>query len=141
MKTLQKDMEDLKESMNGITIDMATLMKQQSAITDLLSEIKQLKWQNMEQAKKIVELENRVADLEQYSRTNDVIITGLAIRPRNYAQATKGATSVNGVVEHEETTEEQMAPFHSSICLKGLNSVCPDQTKSLHPVVQLSSDP
>ncbi|KAJ8361923.1 hypothetical protein AAFF_G00410800 [Aldrovandia affinis] len=107
MKTLQKDMEDLKESMNGITIDMATLMKQQSAITDLLSEIKQLKWQNMEQAKKIVELENRVADLEQYSRTNDVIITGLAIRPRNYAQATKGATSVNGVVEHEETTEEQ----------------------------------
>ncbi|KAJ8390584.1 hypothetical protein AAFF_G00101900 [Aldrovandia affinis] len=111
MKTLQKDMEDLKESMNGITIDMATLMKQQSAITDLLSEIKQLKWQNMEQAKKIVELENRVADLEQYSRTNDVIITGLAIRPRNYAQATKGATSVNGVVEHEETTEEQVTAF------------------------------
>ncbi|KAJ8385436.1 hypothetical protein AAFF_G00188880 [Aldrovandia affinis] len=62
----------------------------------------------MEQEKKIVYLENRVSDLEQYSWMNDVIISGLVIRPRNYLRAVKGTRSESGA-EHEETTEEQAA--------------------------------
>ncbi|KAJ8404100.1 hypothetical protein AAFF_G00344500 [Aldrovandia affinis] len=92
--------------MNMMTSEMATLTKQHSIITELLGDIKQLKWQNMEQEKKIVFLENRVSDLEQYSQMNDVIISGLVIRPRNYLQAVKGTRSESGA-EHEETTEEQ----------------------------------
>ncbi len=70
-----------------MTSEIVTLMKQNSIITELLEEIKQLKRQNMEQEKKILQLENRVSELEQYSRMNDVIISGLVIRPRKYLQA------------------------------------------------------
>lgn len=87
MKHLQKDMDDLKEAMNMMTSEMAIFTKQQSIITELLDEIKQLKRLNLEHEKKIGYLENRVADLEQYSRMNDIIISGLAIKPRSYLQA------------------------------------------------------
>ncbi|CAK6977060.1 serine/threonine-protein kinase pim-1-like isoform X1 [Scomber scombrus] len=55
---------------------------QQRTIINLMNEIKELKKQNEEQKNKIKFLDNRVSDLEQYSRMNDVIITGLKIKPR-----------------------------------------------------------
>ena len=113
MKTLQKDMEELKESMNMMSSDIASLRKDNAVITALLSEMKQLKQKNVEQEKTIIQLESRVSDLEQYSRINDVIISGLAVRPRSYLQAVKGTTSEDGT-DHEETTEEQVTAFFKS---------------------------
>lgn len=113
LKVIQKDMEELKDAMNMMSGELATLTKQQSIITDLLNEIKQLKMQTAEQAKKIDLLENRLADLEQYSRINDVMITGLEIRPRSYSQAVTGSrTDTNS--DHEGTTEEQVITFLQS---------------------------
>ena len=43
--------------------------------------------QNIKKDKKITFLENRVADLEQYTRMNDLIISGLKTRHRSYARA------------------------------------------------------
>uniref|UniRef100_A0A3Q1EEL5 Reverse transcriptase domain-containing protein n=1 Tax=Acanthochromis polyacanthus TaxID=80966 RepID=A0A3Q1EEL5_9TELE len=41
----------------------------------------------MEKDKKIELLERRLDDLEQYTRLNDVIVTGLEIRPRSYSRS------------------------------------------------------
>ncbi|CAJ1067156.1 hypothetical protein DPX16_5388 [Xyrichtys novacula] len=87
MKSLQRDMEELKESINMMSSDITNLMKQNTTITWLLTEIKLLKTKNMEQEKKIAFLENRVSDLEQYSRMNDVVVSGLQTKPRSYARA------------------------------------------------------
>ena len=109
-KTLQKDIEELKAAMNMMSSEMATLTKQQSIITELLEEIKRLKLQNGEQQKRIVDLEDRVSDLEQYSRINDVIISGFEVRPQSYRQAVMGLES-EGNGDHEETTEKQVTAF------------------------------
>lgn len=44
---------------------------------------------------------------------NDVIISGLVIRPQNYIQTVKGIRSENAT-EDEESTEEQVAEFLES---------------------------
>lgn len=93
-----------------MSTDLAAMSKQQTVITDLLNEIKLLKKRNMEQEKKIESLETRVSDLEQYSRLNDVLISGLAIKPRSYLHAVKGSESETSP-DHEETTEEQVTAF------------------------------
>ncbi len=62
-------MSPLKDAMNMMTGEIATLTKQHSITTDLLAEIKQFKCQNMEQEKKIALLENQVLDLKQYTTT------------------------------------------------------------------------
>lgn len=38
-------------------------------------------------------MQSRVAELEQYTRLNDVIVTGLRIKPRSY---TRAVTADNG---------------------------------------------
>ena len=52
----------------------------------LVEEVKALRIQNEEKDRKIAFLKNRVADLEQYTRMNDIIITGLDIKPRSYSR-------------------------------------------------------
>jgi len=52
----------------------------QKSILDLVEEVKALQLLNEEKDKRIAVLENRVADLEQYTRMNDVIITGLRVK-------------------------------------------------------------
>lgn len=47
-------------------------------------------------------------DLEQHSRSKDVIISGLKFRPQNFLQVVKRIADKNGL-GHEETTEEQVS--------------------------------
>lgn len=110
MKIVQKDLEEVKDSLNVLSAELSTLTKQQSCIKDLLAELKDLKLRNVEQEKKIVLLENRVAELEQQSRMNDLIITGLKIKPSSFAQAVKG-TGEDNEGNHDITTEEQVVSF------------------------------
>ena len=89
---------------------MEKLSTQQITIADLLNQVKLLKTKTVNQDKIITSLEERVSDLEQYSRMNDVIISGLKIRPLNFLQAVKRIGAENGL-EHEESTEEQVTSF------------------------------
>ncbi len=59
---------------------------------------------------KIKFLENRVSDLKQYSRMNDVIITGLTIKPQSYSKALKGVQQEDSA-EHDDSTEAQVTTF------------------------------
>lgn len=49
---------------------------------DLMKEIKELKQQNEEKEKRTASLECRVADLEQYTHMNDIVVSGLETKPR-----------------------------------------------------------
>lgn len=73
--------DDIKKSLEFMTEEISTVKLQQKAILDLVEEVKALRIQNAEKDQRLAYLENRVADLEQYTRMNDVIITGLRIKP------------------------------------------------------------
>lgn len=92
--------------------DVALIRQDQKKILDLVEEVRQLRKENKDKDRKIADLERRVDDLEQYSRINDVIVTGLRIKPRSYANAV-AADNNGGVPSEEETlsTERQVASF------------------------------
>ena len=70
-------------------------------VTDLQRYNAELKIILKEKDTKIGELENRVDDLEQYTRIDDLIISGLTVRHRSYSRA----------VTHNNDTESQNAAF------------------------------
>lgn len=104
-----EEIEEIKRSLDFMSEEITSISRQQKVIMDLLGEIKELKRQNAEKDKRIAHLEYRVADLEQYSRMNDIVISGLETRPRSYARA----TAVNGVpIEQDlESLEQQVITF------------------------------
>ncbi|CAL8253034.1 unnamed protein product [Merluccius merluccius] len=81
-------------------------------------------------------LENRVADLEQYTRINNVIISGLHIKARSYARA---VTAGNGGKPNDldvSSTEQQVATFLKS---KGIQLDC-GNIEACHPLPTRNAD-
>lgn len=85
--------DELKQTLEFLAGEITTVKQQQISILALVEEVKILRIQNAEKDRRVADLESRVAELEQYSRINDVIVTGLRIKPRSYARA---VTSDNG---------------------------------------------
>ncbi|CAL8325988.1 unnamed protein product [Merluccius merluccius] len=121
-----EDVESIKESLDFLSAEVAAIKQQQKTILDLVLEVKQLKLQNAEKDKQLLYLDNRVADLEQYTRMNDIIVTGLQIKPRSYAKAAS-ATVNNGDQEPNEldaiSVEQQVAAFLDT---RGIKLDCDD---------------
>ncbi|KAK7881533.1 hypothetical protein WMY93_029942 [Mugilogobius chulae] len=130
MTSTVEDVEEIKKSLNFITEETTAIKNQQQQLLRLMEEVKQLRLQNAEKDKKIAELERRVEDLEQYSRINDVVVTGLKIKPRSYAKA----VAANNGGEPEEadmlSVEQQVAAFLES---KGI-SLDLDYIEACHPL-------
>ena len=85
--TMEEDMEEVKKTLNYLTGEMSTILKQQATLLALMNEVRQLKSDLKERDKTINTLEKRVDELEQYTRMEDVIISGLTTRHRSYARA------------------------------------------------------
>ncbi|XP_034023428.1 odorant receptor 131-2-like [Thalassophryne amazonica] len=81
---------DLKESLDSLAEDVSAVKTQQTQLLELLEEVKQLRLQNEEKNRRITELEQRVEELEQHSRMNDVVISEIQIKPRSYTRAVVG---------------------------------------------------
>lgn len=64
-----------------------------------------------EKDKRIADLERRVEDLEQYSRINYVLITGLRIKPRSYAHVAAADSGAEPGDLEVSSTEQQVAAF------------------------------
>lgn len=109
---MESDLEEIKTSLNTLTEEIHKVSTQQQMLMDLTREVKELKRQNDEKDKKITALENRVADLEQYTRMNDLIITGLEIKPRTYARAAAAAREPSE--EDLVSVEQQVIQFMQS---------------------------
>uniref|UniRef100_A0A1A8VGH7 Helentron 4 helitron-like transposon replicase/helicase/endonuclease n=1 Tax=Nothobranchius furzeri TaxID=105023 RepID=A0A1A8VGH7_NOTFU len=66
--------DDIKKSLEFMTEEISTIRKQQITILTLVEEVKTLRLQNAEKDKRVLLLETKVAELEQYTRLNYVIV-------------------------------------------------------------------
>ncbi|ROL41279.1 hypothetical protein DPX16_5388 [Anabarilius grahami] len=124
------EIEEIKKSLDFLCEEIMTVSKQQKMIMDLMSEVKELKKQNQEKDKRIASLEYRVADLEQYTRMNDIVVSGLETRPRSYARAV--TTTVGGELTDldMDSMEQQVTAFFHS---KGI-SISNTDMESCYPL-------
>lgn len=123
-----EEVEDIKKSLDLLAEEVSAVRLQQKSILDLVEEVKVLRLQNAEKDKRICYLESKVADLEQYTRMNDVIITGLQIKPRSYARA---VTANNGGESDDvDAVQDEVAAFLQS---KGIEMDC-SNIEACHPL-------
>ncbi|KAI9535037.1 hypothetical protein NQZ68_007125 [Dissostichus eleginoides] len=80
----------------------------------LVEEVKALRLENSEEEKRIFSLENRVDELEQYTRINNIIITGLETKSRSYARAATRMTGGDTSEEDATSVELQVTAFLNS---------------------------
>ena len=133
-----EEVNDLKTSLDLLSGEITAVRLQQESILDLVGEVKVRRLEDEEKDKKIMFLESRVSDLEQSTRMNDFIITGLKIKPwvfvravttRSYAQASTPDSNWQQS-EYTESVEEQVAAFLWS---KGIDVEC-NTIKACHPL-------
>ncbi|MEQ2218812.1 hypothetical protein XENOCAPTIV_008504 [Xenoophorus captivus] len=125
------DFEEIRKALDFLSGETSAIRLQQKYILDFVEEVKALRLLNEEKDKRIAVLENRVADLEQYTRMNEVIITGLHVRPHSYASAVAGPCPAGELSPRvTESTEEQVASFLLS---KGIRLDC-DSVEACHPL-------
>ena len=109
------EVDDIKKSLNFLAEEISAVR------LELVEEVKSLRIQNAEKEKRLVFLENRVAELEQYTRINDVVVTGLPVKPRTYARAVSGPAGGEPDELDVRSTEEQVSAFLES---KGIELDC-----------------
>lgn len=121
------DMEEIKRSLNFMSVELAKLSSQKTLLMDLVEEIKHLKLIISNKDKKIDELEQKIDELEQNARQDNIVITGLEVKPRSYARVVTGAEATEHASQQElQTLEKQVVSFlqdkdidieHNNICL------------------------
>lgn len=79
--------DNIQASLDFISEEIAAIKNEQATIKELVAEVKARRLENEKKDRQIAYLEYRVAELEQYTRINDVVITGLQVKPRSYARA------------------------------------------------------
>ena len=103
----------------GIDLDNATndeklnfLCRQLGQITKLQNDVKRLRKEINQKNIKINSLENRVDELEQYSRREDLVISGIELKNRSYARVTRTGQNDDknegGPIEEQESVETQV---------------------------------
>ena len=117
-----------------LTEEVHAVRKQQNCIERLVEEVIELGLQNSKKDNRIMLLKNRFGDLEQYSRLNDIIVTGLEPKPCTYARA---LTTLNGGETSEQdatSVEQQVTVFLHSKGIE-LDSV---NIEACHPLPRRS---
>lgn len=118
-KSEGEDMSELKEIRKDITQllqQQNIILKQQGQIDTLLKEIATLKEVNTKQNEEIVLLQSRIDELEQYTRAEDIIISGLSVQNRSYAKAAADSEEKgeNAAEEENHALEEKVVEFLKS---------------------------
>lgn len=135
VEELKRSNEELRKSVEFMGHQMEAMTNKQDILMDMMKEIKELKKQNEEKDVKIVQLESRLSDLEQYTRMNDVIVTGLPTRPRSFAGAVKSRVEGKGAGPSDQdldSVEQQVVEFLQD---KGI-SINKDNIEACHPFPQ-----
>lgn len=78
--------DNIQASLDFISKEIAAIKNEQATIKELVAEVKARRLENEKKDRQMAYLEYRVAELEQYTRINDVVITGLQVKPRSYAR-------------------------------------------------------
>ncbi|KAI9533659.1 hypothetical protein NQZ68_021329 [Dissostichus eleginoides] len=125
-----EEVDEIKKSLDFLAGEISAVRLQQKGILDLVEEVKILRIQNAEKDKRLEYLESRKEDLEQYTRINDVIITGLKVKPRSYARAVGADAGGEPGELDASSTEQQVAAFLQS---KGIQLDC-NNIEACHPL-------
>uniref|UniRef100_A0A1A8CV30 Uncharacterized protein n=1 Tax=Nothobranchius kadleci TaxID=1051664 RepID=A0A1A8CV30_NOTKA len=113
-KKLAEELEEIKQSLNFLSEEISKVAKQQANLMGLMEELQELKASIKQKDQKIERMEQRIDDLEQNARANDILITGLATKHRSYARATAGYQEGEEAPPEElHTLEEQVVQFFS----------------------------
>ena len=96
----ETDIESEPNEDCGINLDKSSteeklnfLCKEISQIKKLQLEVTKLKKENMEKDVKIKSLESRLEDLEQYTRRDDLVISGMKMTHKTYSRAASSSHS------------------------------------------------
>lgn len=89
---MEETVKEMNETLKILTQDIRDVIAKQTEITNLLAEIresvaaKDLRSAALEnKVLKMDEMERRIQDMELSTRKEDVIISGLEVKPRTYA--------------------------------------------------------
>ncbi|KAL7407651.1 hypothetical protein ABVT39_011735 [Epinephelus coioides] len=85
-KKLAEELEEIKISLNFMSEEISKVVKQQVNLMGLMEEVRELKATVKQRDQKIQLLEQRIDDLEQYSRADNVTITGLETKHHGYSR-------------------------------------------------------
>ena len=89
---INKDLNDIKESLNSICKDLNDLKNNRNEDKDnvktLIAKVNDLEHLVKQKNDKIVQLEDRINDLEQYTRRDNLVISGLKIK-KSYSRAVR----------------------------------------------------
>lgn len=115
---------NLKLSLNFLSEELSKLPSQQTFWSVWLKKLSCWKWQKVVEPKRIAEHEQKVDDLEQYTRRGDLLITGLEIKHQTYTRITANVETIEDSPQEELLTLEQQVvnknieiqPKYISIC-------------------------
>ena len=101
-----------KDTLSNDSDKLDFLCREMSKVTELAKEIKELRRLNAEKDKRINELENKIDDLEQYSRQDNLIITGFNYHHLSYSRAANPDQETHN---HENSTEEEKLSLENQV--------------------------
>ena len=107
----------LSKKVDSIGAKQDSMQSKQDQIANLVKEVQLLREESARKDEKIRNLEDRVHDLEQYTRKDDLIITGLRVKHRTYARAAdtdEGQTGDTAPEAKLNTLEDQVVSFFDS---------------------------
>ena len=108
------DICEIKESLAAVHSKLEEIFECRKDINKLLEKIETVSRENREKDEKIKQLESRIEDLEQHSRINDIIITGLKTNHKSYSRVVKSKDENDNqdAPDYErESLEQQVVEF------------------------------
>ena len=108
------DIDDIKNCLNVMCEKIDDLSKSKSEISQILNMVTKLEKIINKKDNEIKALQDRVEDLEQYTRKDNIIISGLKTRHMSYARATSNsatAASMDNAPQEETNALEKHVIF------------------------------
>lgn len=115
LEEIRKSLDFMSGELSTVAQQQATVAKQQTMLLSLMDDVKQLHTLIKEKDAKIDALETRIEKLEQYTRMENVIVTGLDPKHRSYASVTRaGDAEEDAPAAEQETLEQQVINFFAT---------------------------
>ncbi|CAL9692200.1 unnamed protein product [Knipowitschia caucasica] len=135
----EEELLEIHQSLNFMSGEISKVAQQQERLLALLTEVADLKKIIIAKDARICGLERRIDDLEQYTRMEDIIVSGLKTTHRSYARATAADATQSGQdapVQEQHTLERQIVAFLESRKI----SVAPESIAACHTLPTKNKD-
>ena len=103
IKNQLMELNEVKKSIEFIDENIGKIQdrqnKEEKVLDSLLQKMEQLEKDNRIKTQKVLELQNKVDELEQYTRKNNIVISGF--ETKSYSEIVSGQNSVSDNLEHD----------------------------------------